>query len=409
MRNHRLSKSRHILVAMATAVIASISGLAIGTASAQDLVPFKIASQTPPIFEYVYINYAIEGGFLKKEGIDAKFVGFTSGLTTTQALAGGSVDAACDGFTGTVSAIAKGSPAKVVYAVNSDNTYVVVARDTVKNTADIKGKKWAITRMGAISQTYAAIWLDKNGLAGSSVDWIPIGGTAARGRALIANQVDVTLLTVGEWLRIQRPKGRSPVGGSFRFLPPLPLNLCAVSAKMINEHPDVVQKVVNGMLNAVRAARTPEGRSAYIKVARKVNPSNYTDKQYEQLYDYYFGQKGNPLAVDPNGGLYPKVYVSNMKTMVEDKKIASVLPLEKLWDTRFVNQYLGNNGWYDVRTRKRGADDARSDEALIIFAASSRSGISALDCIRGRTISEGWQQVQRLSAGLHMKTSAPPD
>jgi len=325
-----------------------------GTASAQNLVPFKIASQTPPIFEYVYINYAIEEGFLKKQGIDAKFVGFTSGLTTTQALAGGSVDAACDGFTGTVTAIAKGSPAKVVYAVNSDNTYVVVARDNIKKIADVKGKKWAITRMGAISQTYAALWLDKNGLSGSNVDWIPIGGTAARGRALIANQIDVTLLTVGEWVRIKNQKGVHLLAVLSDSLPPLPLNLCAFSTKLINEHPGVVQKVVNGMLNAVRAARTPEGRAAYIKVARKVNPSKYSDQQYEQLYDYYFGKKGNPLAVDPNGGLYPEVYVSNMETMVKDKKIASVLPLEKLWDPRFVNQYLGNNGWYDVHTRKGG-------------------------------------------------------
>ena len=76
-------------------------------ALAQQLVPFRIGSQSPPIFEYIYINYAIDGGFLKKEGLDGKFVGFTAGLTSTQALAGGSVDAACDGFTGTVSAIAK--------------------------------------------------------------------------------------------------------------------------------------------------------------------------------------------------------------------------------------------------------------------------------------------------------------
>lgn len=323
-------------------------------ASADDLVPFRIASQTPPIFEYVYLNYAIDAGFLKKEGIDGKFVGFTSGLTTTQALAGGSVDAACDGFTGTVSAIAKGSAAKVVYAVNSDNTYVVVSRDTITKPADLKGKKWAITQMGAISQTYAALWLDKNGLGNGSVDWIPIGGTSARARALVANQVDVTLLTVGEWLRIQNQKGVKLMAKLADSLPPLPLNLCAVSTKMIYDHPDVVQKVVNGILNAVRAARTPEGRAEYIKIAGKVDPTKYTDEQYNQLFDFYLGEKGNPLAIDPNGGLYPEVYVANMKTMVADKQINAVLPLEKLWDPRFVNQYLGDHGWYNTRTGKGG-------------------------------------------------------
>jgi ABC-type nitrate/sulfonate/bicarbonate transport system substrate-binding protein len=338
--------------AMRLALAFFISTALLASASAQQLVPFKIASQTPPIFEYVYINYAIEGGFLKKEGLDAKFVGFTSGLTTTQALAGGSVDAACDGFTGTVAAIAKGSPAKVVYAVNSDNTYVVISRDTITKPADLRGKKWAITQMGAISQTYAALWLSKNGLPDGTVDWIPIGGTSARARAVIANQVDVTLLTVGEWLRIREQKGVRLLATISDTVPPLPLNLCAVSAKLVSEHPDVVQKFVNGILNAVRAARTPEGRKLYVKIAREIDPTGYTDKQYDELYDYYFGEKGNSLAIDPNGGLYPEIYVSNIKSMVAGKSLDAALPLATLWDPRFVNQYLGEYGWYDVTTRK---------------------------------------------------------
>lgn len=354
MRKWKMTNDARVHAAMRLALAFFISAAPLTSASAQQLVPIKIASQTPPIFEYVYINYAIAGGFLKKEGLDAKFVGFTSGLTTTQALAGGSVDAACDGFTGTVTAIAKGSPAKVVYAVNSDNTYVVVSRDNITKPADLRGKKWAISQMGAISQTYAALWLNKSGLTDGAVDWIPIGGTSARARAVIANQVDVTLLTVGEWVRIREQKGVRLLATLSDTVPPLPLNLCAVSAKLINEHPDVVQKLVNGILNAVREARTLEGRKQYIKIAREIDPSGYTDKQYDELYDYYFGEKGNPLAVDPNGGLYPEVYVSNMKSMVAAKDLNAALPLATLWDPRFVNQYLGEHGWYNVTTRKGG-------------------------------------------------------
>lgn len=189
-------------------------------------------------------------------------------------------------------------------------------------------------------------------MPGGTVDWIPIGGTSARARAVIANQVDVTLLTVGEWVRIREQKGVRLLATISDTVPPLPLNLCAVSAKLVSEHPEVVQKLVNGILNAVRAARTPEGRKLYVKIAREIDPTGYTDKQYDELYDYYFGEKGNPLAIDPNGGLYPEIYVSNMKSMVADKSLDVALPLATLWDTRFVNQYLGEYGWYDVTTRK---------------------------------------------------------
>jgi ABC-type nitrate/sulfonate/bicarbonate transport system substrate-binding protein len=340
-------------VAEASFVVA-LTAMTAGSASGQQLATVRIGSQSPPVFEYLYINLAIEGGFLKKEGIDGKFVGFTAGLTTTQALAGGSLEMACDGFTGTASAIERGSPAKTVYSVNADNTYVLVARDTITKPADVRGKKWAITQMGAISQSYAAIWLSKNGLPDGSVDWIPIGGTTARARAVLANQVDATLLTAGEWFRIRDQKGIRLLATLSETLPPLPLNLCVASTKLINERPNVVQGLVNGMLNAVRHARTPEGKDAYIQLARKLDPTGYTDKQYEELYDYYFGPGGNPLAVDPNGGLYPEVYVASMKSMVEDKTLDKMMPLEKLVDARFVDQYLGDHGWYNAVTRKGG-------------------------------------------------------
>jgi len=337
-----------VMISLALTAIAAVP------AAAQQPVPFRIGMQLPAIFEYLYIHYAIESGLLKKEGIDGKIIGFTAGLTATQAVAGGSLDAACDGFTSSVSAIARGSPAKTVYSVNADNTYVILARDTITKPEDLRGKRWAITQMGAISQTYAALWLGKKGLPDGSVDWIPIGGTSARARAVIANQVDAALLTAGEWIRIQQQKGVHVLATLSDSVPPLPLEICVVTAKMINERPGVVQGFVNAMLNAARYARTPEGKTAYIRIARQADPAGYTDEQYEQLYDFYFGPKSNPLAMDPNGGLYPEIYVGNMKSMVEEKTLDAVMPLDKLVDARFVDQYLGNNGWYDVTTRKGG-------------------------------------------------------
>jgi ABC-type nitrate/sulfonate/bicarbonate transport system substrate-binding protein len=335
-------------------LVAALTAIAAAPAMGQQLYPFKIGEQLPPLFEYLYIDLAIDSGLLKKEGIDAKIVGFTAGLTATQAEAGGSLDAACDGFTSTASAIASGSPAKTVYSVNADNSYVIMTRDTINKPEDLRGKKWAITQMGAISQTYAALWLNKKGLPEGTVDWIPVGGTSARARAVIANQVDAALITAGEWFRIQDQKGIHILATLADSVPPLPLEICVVTTKMISEHPNVVQGFVNAMLNAARYARTPEGKEAYIKIARKADPAGYTDQQYDELYDFYFGPKSNPLVMDPNGGLYPEVYVANMKSMIEEKTLDAMMPLDKLVDARFVDQYLGNNGWYDVTTGKAG-------------------------------------------------------
>ena len=161
----------------------SLGAIAASPATAQQLVPFRIGSQTPPIFEYVYINYAIEGGFL--ETGDRRKVRRVHRRADDDA-SHGRRQPRCGmrWFHRHRQRHRAGSPAKTVYSVNADNTYVIVTRDTISKVDDLRGKKWAITQMGAISQTYAALWLSKNGLPDGPVDWIPIGGTSARARAV---------------------------------------------------------------------------------------------------------------------------------------------------------------------------------------------------------------------------------
>lgn len=343
----------------AAAALGLLAGLAPAAAQPLSQQPYKlrIGGQHPPIYEYIFWHDSIRNGFLKKYGIDATFTGFTAGLTGTQALAGGSLDVGCDGLSSTIAAIAKGSAARIVLMVNSDNPYVIVTRDTIATPADLKGKKWAITQMGAISQTYGALWLQANGVKadrGDPVDWIPAGGPAARTRAVIAGQVDAALVTMGDWFRIKNEKGIKLLGELAASVPPLPLGACAMSAKIINERPDVAQAYVNGTLDAVRSARTPEGRKRYLQLAKELNPANskLTDPELEELYDYYVGAKASPFLIDPNGGMYPEVLAVNIKLLVEDKTLPASLPIDKIWDARFSTNYLADNGWFDVKSGK---------------------------------------------------------
>lgn len=337
------------------ATLAGAAALSVtAPASAQDMPKLTSAGQMPPIFEYVYRNYGIEGGFYEAEGLDVEHVGFTAGLTGMQALVTGDVDFACEWLLSILGAIREGADIKVVVTVNADNTYTVVARDEVADVADIANRTWAISRMGAISQTYAALWADAAGVDTSTITWVPIGGNTARARAVLAGQVDAAMLTYGEYLRISEEPGVKSLGTLPELLPPLPISVCATSTRMIEESPELVQKFVNGVLNSVRHARTDEGKAAYIALAKELGAGDFTDEQFDALWDFYLGPDGNPLAMDPNGGMYPEVIHRNMAMAVEDGTIPEMYPLEKMWDPRFVNEYLGANGWYDIETRTAG-------------------------------------------------------
>lgn len=343
---------------LATAISIAIAGLSAGSllppAFAQPVGQVKFGGQFPPTFEYVYRHYALDDGFLEKQGLRAEFVGFSAGLTGIQALASGSVDFACEGVGSFLTAIQAGADLKIVFVPNANNSYVIVTRANIDKPENLAGKKWAVTQVGAISHSYAVLWLRQHNMKENSVDWIPIGGEAARARALLAGQVDATLLNIGELLRIEAQPGIKRMAYLRDTLPPLPNSACATTGKVLRERADIVQRFVNGNLNAIRAARTPSGKQQYLAAAKKYDDHGYTDKQYDELYDFYIASPKNPLSLDPNGGMYPDVLQENMRIMVAAGSLKAVFPLEKVWEPRFVLQYLADNGWFDVATGKGG-------------------------------------------------------
>ena len=318
--------------------------------AAQNKDQVKIGHQAPPTFETVYRNFALDAGMFAKQGIDAKIVGFTAGLTTVQAVASGSVDFGCESIVSVMAAMRQGADFRILEMINADNSYVIVASDKTSSPVDLRGKRWGVSQVGAISQTYSKLWTDHFGVG--NVEWIPIGGQSARGRALLAGQIDATLLTIGDWIRIQKQPGIKLMGNLADVVPPLPFSSCFATYKTVQDKPELTQRVMNGLLNAVRHARTPEGKAAYIASYKLQNETDLTSDQLDQFYDYFFNK--NPVLVDPNGGMYPDVLYKNLEMMVADKTLDAMRPLDKVWEPKFVQQYLGENGWYDSQTRTGG-------------------------------------------------------
>ena len=321
-------------------------------AAAQGMDQIKIGHQVPPTFETSYRHFARDGGFFAKQRLNATITGFTAGLTAVQAVVSGSVDFGCESIVSVLAAMRQGADFRILEMVNADNSYVIVARDSIATPADFRRKRWGVSQVGAISQTYSVLWLAHHGIKDNEVEWIPIGGQQARGRALLARQIDATMLTFGDWIRIQSEAGIKLVANLSDAVPPLPFSSCFATRQTVQNKPDIVQRFVNAIMQAVRHARSAEGRAAYIATYKTDSESNLTARQFDQFYDYFFKQ--NPLLVDPNGGMYPDVLYKNLQMLVADKTLDAMPALDRVWEPRFVQQFLGEAGWYDVRSGTAG-------------------------------------------------------
>jgi len=119
---------------------------------------------------------AKEGGYLSKYGIEAELV-YIPTITATQALIGGDIQLAQVTGVSTAGAILAGADVRIVASSLNRLVGFIYARPEIKSPEQLKGKKLGISRFGALSDTAAAIFLERFGLKrGADVAIIQLGG-----------------------------------------------------------------------------------------------------------------------------------------------------------------------------------------------------------------------------------------
>jgi NitT/TauT family transport system substrate-binding protein len=119
---------------------------------------------------------AKEGGYLSKYGIEADLI-YIPAVAATQALIAGEIQLAQVTGVSTAGAILAGADVKIIASSLNRLVGFIYARPEIKSPEQLKGKKLGISRFGALSDTAAAIFLERYGLKrGTDVAIIQLGG-----------------------------------------------------------------------------------------------------------------------------------------------------------------------------------------------------------------------------------------
>jgi len=133
-------------------------------------------------------------GFFKDEGLDVLVVMFNAGATNLQAVIGGDVQIMAGGVPETVLARASGVDVKNFWAISNLMPFQIYGSRSMKTLKEGKGKKFAISRFGSLSEFLTRSALRHSGVDPKDVTMLQIGATPARFTTLASGIVDATIL-----------------------------------------------------------------------------------------------------------------------------------------------------------------------------------------------------------------------
>jgi NitT/TauT family transport system substrate-binding protein len=133
-------------------------------------------------------------GFFKNDGLDVLVVMFNAGATNLQAMIGGDVQIMAGGVPETVLARAGGADIKNFWAISNLMPFQIYGSPKLKSLKDGKGKKFAISRFGSLSEFLTRSALRQSGVDPKDVTMVQIGATPARFTTLATGIVDATIL-----------------------------------------------------------------------------------------------------------------------------------------------------------------------------------------------------------------------
>jgi NitT/TauT family transport system substrate-binding protein len=137
------------------------------------------------------LNYAVQQGIFKRFGLDITPTFIEGGSMLTQAVVGGSLDVAQNGYTPATAAAVQGADVVIIGGIANTLPYQLVVRAGL-TTADLKGKNIGISRYGSSTDAAADFALKHLGYTRKDVNILQLGGAATRMAAALSGRIDGT-------------------------------------------------------------------------------------------------------------------------------------------------------------------------------------------------------------------------
>jgi NitT/TauT family transport system substrate-binding protein len=291
-----------------------------GTAHAKIVVGL---SSVNVAFLPVYV--AEDKGFFKNEGLEVLLVLFNAGATNLQALIGGDVQIMGSAFVETIGGRGAGIDVKNFWGICNIMPFQLYSQPDFKSMKQAKGKRFAISRFGSLTDFLTRSSLRHFGVDTKDVTILQIGSTPARFAALTAKGVDASIV----WFpvtEIAKSQGYNKLLDLKEIFPEWPYETFAARESWLNKERDQATKFLRAFQRAVKYTR--ENKDDAVRIIRKyvkMDPA-YAAAGYDEYRDSF------PL----DGQIADKVIPVVIEQELESGRLKKKITVEDLVDRSFI-------------------------------------------------------------------------
>lgn len=256
--------------------------LAMQTAHAADLVPFKIGISAPVVTIFP-VWMAQAEGLDAKEGLKVDSISMEGGSRGVQVLLSEEIQAMHVGLAPVVQANKQGADLRLVTSTANTIPITLFSSPAVKTAQELKGKTIGISTFGSETDVAVSIALQRLGLQHQDVTISQIGGSSQRFGALIAGRIDAAPL-LEPTISAAREKGFNPMLDLAAANTPWIFDGVVVTSSYLKNHRDTLVKFVRAYIAAAYLALSdPAKAKALIAQKYKTNDPKVIDATYNDF------------------------------------------------------------------------------------------------------------------------------
>ena len=238
---------------------------------------------TPPNLPHIGVYMAKELGYFDEQGINVELTAFESGLQSLRGGVAGGLDIVAASSEPIITVISRGAKMRSIFSYAHKLTVVMVAQESIRRPADLRGKNLGIQDVGAFREVMTRAVLHSAGLSSKDVNYLPVA-SAGYITALISNKIDTAILHIDQAYMARTKKASlHPLVPLWEIMPNYWYGTFSINEEFLRKEPDLLARAVAAIIKAHRFMYREKERTLDLASKHTGYPKEVVSPAYDAL------------------------------------------------------------------------------------------------------------------------------